>query len=79
MTYCQRCVYPQISVNLNIDDQGICSSCRTFEKFNELTPEFWYKRKKKFEQLLDEIITKSNSEYDCLIPVRQLLSDAYDS
>src|SRR3989338_709342 len=69
MTYCQRCVYPQISVNLNIDDQGICSSCRTFEKFNELTPEFWYKRKKKFEQLLDEIITKSNSEYDCLIPV----------
>lgn len=69
MIYCKRCVYPQISVNLDVDDQGVCSSCRTFEKFNQLKPEFWEQRKKKFEQILKESTDNNQSNYDCLIPV----------
>ncbi|MBU1131474.1 N-acetyl sugar amidotransferase [Patescibacteria group bacterium] len=69
MKYCTKCVYPQITVNLEIDSNGACSSCRTFEKFKELTPEFWEKRKKKFESILKEVIKNNKSGYDCVIPV----------
>lgn len=70
MTYCTRCVYPQITVNLNLDREGVCSSCRTFEKFNALTPEFWAERRKKFEGVLRETAAKRTAaNYDCVIPV----------
>lgn len=71
MKYCKRCVYPEIAVNLNFDEEGICSSCRVFEKFKQLGPEFWEKRKKKFEQIIEETLSKksSASNYDCIIPV----------
>src|SRR4051794_7411196 len=70
MRYCKRCVYPAVSVNLSFDDEGVCASCRTFEAFEKLTPEFWDKRKKKFEQLLETILRKRSSNYDCIVPVR---------
>ena len=71
MKYCTKCVYPQIAVNLETDEQGVCSSCRTFEKFEQLTREFWEIRKKKFEAIVKETISvkKEESDYDCLIPV----------
>lgn len=70
MTYCTRCVYPQITVNLNFDREGVCSSCRTFEKFNVLSPEFWAKRREKFEGILQETAAKrKGANYDCIIPV----------
>jgi len=69
MKYCNRCVYPQIAVNLNMDAEGICSSCRVFEKFNKLTPEFWAQRKNKFEELVKEISKNKTSDYGCVIPV----------
>ena len=34
--YCQKCVYPIFAVNLDIDDEGICSACRTFEEIVNL-------------------------------------------
>ncbi len=69
MIYCKKCVYPKISVNLHIDEEGVCSSCRTFEKFQTLDDDFWVLRKKKFERLVEEIKTNNNDNYDCLIPV----------
>ncbi len=69
MRYCSRCVYPQISVNLSLDEEGVCSSCRTFEKFDALTPEFWELRRLKFEQILNERLANNKTNYDCLIPV----------
>jgi hypothetical protein len=69
MKYCNRCVYPQIAVNLDVDEEGVCSSCRTFEKFEQLNPEFWARRKKKFEDLIEEFIRNNRSNYDCIIPV----------
>lgn len=69
MNYCTRCVYPAISVNLDLDDEGVCSSCRTFEKFEELSEDFWDKRRKKLRQLVDETRKGNTSNYDCVIPV----------
>jgi N-acetyl sugar amidotransferase len=40
-----------------------------FEKEQALTDEFWAKRKKKFEQILQETQKGSKSRYDCVIPV----------
>jgi N-acetyl sugar amidotransferase len=69
MTYCTRCTYPFITVNLMLDDEGVCGACRTEEEFQQLTPEFWAERKKIFERLIEEIRVNSTSEYDCIVPV----------
>ncbi len=52
-----------------MDDDGVCSSCRTFEKFEALTPEFWNTRRRKFEQILESTNKTNTSNYDCIIPV----------
>lgn len=69
MSYCNRCMYPAVAVNLAIDDEGICASCRTAEEFEKLTPEFWDNRRQKFEQQIEEIRKSNSSDYDCIIPV----------
>ena len=52
MKYCKRCVYPEAAVNLYIDEDGICSSCRTFEAFEALDTEFWAQRQSDLSRLL---------------------------
>jgi N-acetyl sugar amidotransferase len=52
-----------------MDDEGTCSSCRTFEQFEQLTPEFWEKRKKRFDDILNDVLKKNTSNYDCIVPV----------
>lgn len=69
ITYCKRCVYPKITVNLNIDEDGVCASCRVFEQFQQLTPEFWVRRKEKFEKVIQDILKNNKSDYDCIVPV----------
>lgn len=69
MTYCKRCVYPSMSVNLHMDEAGICSACDVAEKFELLTPEFWKKREDKFVKFISEISEKNKSNYDCIVPV----------
>ena len=69
MRYCKRCLYPEVAVNLLFDDEGICSSCRVFEKCEALTPEFWQERKKRFGAVINEYCSKNKSNYDCVIPV----------
>lgn len=67
--YCKRCVYPQITVNLDIDEEGVCASCRVYEKFQQLTPEFWERRKAKFEKIINNALKNNKSDYDCVVPV----------
>lgn len=58
MIYCKKCVYPIISVNLEIGKDGICSSCKTFDEFNSLTSYDWKERKNKFEIIVEQIRKK---------------------
>lgn len=69
MKYCRRCVYPIATVNLHVDDDGVCSSCRTFSSFASLSEDFWDTRRKKFEQIIESHVEGNTSNYDCLIPV----------
>ena len=52
---------------LNIHDDGICSGCRSHKSFLNSPDEFWKKREKKFQELLNEY--KNESYYDCIVPV----------
>ncbi|MFH1877242.1 MAG: N-acetyl sugar amidotransferase [Candidatus Omnitrophota bacterium] len=69
MEYCKRCVYPLVAVNLYLDDEGICSACRTAEEFDKLSSLFWDDRRKRFEEILAEVRKNNKSGYDCIIPV----------
>mgnify|MGYP001406039563 CR=1 FL=1 len=69
MKYCKKCVYPFVAVNLDIPDDGICSSCRTFEDFENFGPQDWSERKGKLQSIFDETLKDNTSNYDCLIGV----------
>ncbi|EKD29068.1 MAG: putative LPS biosynthesis protein [uncultured bacterium] len=69
MKYCKKCVYPVISVNQILDDEGICSACRLQEEFDLLTVEFWKARENKFIELVQWAKAHSQGNYDCIIPV----------
>lgn len=69
MNYCKKCVYPLTAVNLNVDDDGVCSACKSSEVFSELDPDFWALREKKFKRLISRYLKNNDSNYDCLIPV----------
>ncbi|MBI2023015.1 N-acetyl sugar amidotransferase [Candidatus Giovannonibacteria bacterium] len=69
MRYCSRCVYPEIAVNLNMDEDGICSSCRAFERAKSFGDDEWKRRKEVFEKTINEILKSNESSYDCIIPV----------
>lgn len=69
ITYCTNCVYPVNAVNLNLDEHGVCTSCKTAESFEELSSDFWVERKIKFEKLINQYKKDDNANYDCLIPV----------
>lgn len=69
MKYCKNCVYPMVAVNLNFDENQICTSCNTFKKFKNLSKEFWEIKRKKFENIISEAKSKNSSYYDCVIPV----------
>lgn len=69
MKYCKECVYPFSAVNLDIPEDGICSSCKTFKKFKLLDNSFWEKRKNKFKNIIDDHLKNNEGNYDCLIGV----------
>lgn len=69
MNYCKKCVYPQIAVNLILDNEGVCGACRLQEELDQLTPEFWKLREQKFIELALWAKSKSTSNYDCVVPV----------
>lgn len=69
ITYCKKCLYPVISVNLILDDEGICSACRMQEQFDEITPSFWQQKENKFKELAEWAKSKSTTNYDCIVPV----------
>ena len=69
MKWCKKCVYPINAVNLEVQDDGICSACKVFDEFQKLDDNYWNEREKYFLKLVDEININNKSDYDCLIPV----------
>ena len=69
MKYCKRCVYPVVGVNLLIDNDGICSACKVFDKARSISDDMWKKKKEKFSSIISENKKINTSNYDCVIPV----------
>jgi len=67
MIYCQRCVMPVSAVASSFNEKQICSACEYHNVYESLSDSDWADRKKVFEKILNE--NKSNSNYDCIIPV----------
>ena len=67
--YCQKCVYPIFTVNLDIDETGVCSACRTFEEITTLSKTDWDKREKKIIEIIESYKKITKGDYDCIIPV----------
>jgi len=67
--YCSKCLYPVISVNLMLNDDGVCNACLVQEEFNQITEEFWRKKAERFKELAEKAKQKSTSNYDCIVPV----------
>jgi len=64
--YCRRCIMPETKPDLYIDDEGVCSACRSFEQKKEINFE---QRKEELLQVLDRYRSKDDRNYDCVIPV----------
>lgn len=64
--YCRRCVMPETKPDLFIDEEGICSACRSFEQRGHVD---WSKRKEELLGILEQYRSKGGSNYDCIIPV----------
>ena len=54
MIYCKKCVYPKISVLLNIEEDGICSACKSHERFDQIDQKTWGKKEAQFEKIINE-------------------------
>jgi N-acetyl sugar amidotransferase len=57
---------PETKPDLFIDEAGVCSACRYYEKRKEVD---WDARKKELLTILDRYRSKNGSNYDCLVGV----------
>lgn len=66
MNYCKRCVMPDTKPDLFIDEEGICSACRAYEKRKEVD---WDARRAELTKVLDKYTSKNSKRWDCIVPV----------
>jgi len=64
--YCRRCVMPDTKPDLYIDEDGVCSACRSYENRKEID---WAQRTEEFHTVLERYRSKDRSNYDCIVPV----------
>lgn len=69
MQYCNKCVYPAASVNIEFSNEGICTACHFSEEYFSLSEKFWIEREKKFSKVIVSRLENNLSNYDCIIPV----------
>lgn len=67
--YCKKCVYPIHAVNLDIDDDGLCSACSTMDEVLSLEQIDWKSREKKLIEIIENYRKFTDGDYDCIIPV----------
>ena len=64
---CTRCLYTsRHPLHLTFDERGICSGCRIHEEKDQLD---WTARGERLAALLEGYRSKSQRNYDCIVPV----------
>ncbi len=62
-------MYSEVAVNIDFDDDGICSACHIAEESEEILSHQWQRREEKFIEILDKYKSITKGDYDCIIPV----------
>ena len=66
LTYCRHCVMPDTKPDLNLDDDGVCNACRSYEKRNEVD---WDARQVELLLVLEKYRQRDGNNWDCIVPV----------
>ena len=64
--YCSNCLLPSTKPDLRFDDDGTCSACVAYQNRAKVD---WLERESEFRALVSKYKAKSNSKWDCIIPV----------
>jgi len=65
LRYCVRCVMPDTKPDLLIDEEGVCSACRAYERRGTVD---WDERHRELEEILARYRNRA-SNWDCIVPV----------
>lgn len=57
---------PDIKPDLNLDEQGVCSACRSYDGRKDVD---WKVRKEQLDSILDKYRSKNCRKWDCIVPV----------
>jgi len=66
LTYCKKCVMPDTKPDLNFDEMGVCSACRSYERRKEID---WDARHEELMVILEKYRSSDGSNWDCIVPV----------
>lgn len=66
LTYCCRCVMPDTKPDLQLDDEGVCNACRSYEARKQVD---WDARRSELLQLVERYRRPDGSGWDCIVPV----------
>jgi len=64
--YCKRCIMPETKPDLEIDEEGICSACRSYEQRKDVD---WHIKKDELLEVIGKYRNTDGTNYDCIIPV----------
>jgi N-acetyl sugar amidotransferase len=64
--YCRRCVMPETKPDLYIDEAGVCSACRNYERREAVD---WEARWHELLAVVERYRVPGGSNYDCIVPV----------
>ena len=65
LRYCTRCVMPDTKPDLRLDEEGVCSACRAYERRAEVD---WAQRRRDLDEILARFRT-NGKHWDCIVPV----------
>jgi N-acetyl sugar amidotransferase len=65
MKYCKECLYPNTKPDLIFHD-GICNACINFKNRLDIN---WDQRKEEFINIFEKYKSKTNNNWDCIVPV----------
>lgn len=66
LKFCTRCVMPHTKPDLHIDQEGVCSACRSFEQRQIID---WDVRRSELTTILERYRSREATTWDCIIPV----------
>ncbi len=66
MNYCNTCVMPDTKPGVFLDEEGVCSACRSVEQKKTID---WDARKKDLAKICDAVRGRNTLGYDCIVPV----------